>query len=1086
MQNAPLTLTKSGIGIALSLLLVGGAVSLPIQSIKAEASISQQTRKVTGTVADIHGEPLLGVNVVEKGTTNGTMTDFDGNYTLEVSANSTLDFSYIGYITQSVPVTSNTLNVVLAENTQAIDEVVVVGYGTRKAGEVTGAVSTVKAGEIQKLAVVNVGEALKTVPGVTTLQSNTPGASPTIRIRGLGTINNNDPLWVVDGVPGGTVNPNNIESMTILKDAAAQAIYGTRAANGVILVTTKSGKKSQKTQININVKSGIVKNANHYKMLNTKEYGEMLWLQAKNDGISDYSHPLYGSGSTPDIPDYIFPNRGVNVDESLYDNLMIEEDGTDTYLITKANKEGTDWLREIERTAQIHDISMDVSGGSENTVYAFQLGYLKQEGVLKYTGYDRYNLQSNVTSDVTKWLQVGENLGITYSERYGNDTNNAEDSPISWAYRMQPIIPVHDIAGNYAGTRVGGNSGNARNPLFLLDTDQNDMRKKMNISGSVFAKITPLEGLSLKTLFGFNYMSYNVKDINYVEKAFAERGKYDYLYRTNQFSKQWNWTNTAEYTKMIGAHSITAMLGTEAVAYDFNETKAERYNFTLKDPSYIELNTGVAGQVNSGYLTEWSLFSIFGRVNYAYDNKYLFEGVVRRDGSSRFGGNNKYGTFPAFSVGWRISNEPFMASTRNWLDALKIRGGFGITGNDQVGSNYNSYTQYAFDLGKSFYPLTGDNGSQGNTGFLQKTFGNDNVKWETTKTTNIGLDATLFQSLTFNLDIWQRRTTDMLYPKAIPHVLGQATAPSVNVGEMSNKGFDFEIGYSGEALAKELNYFVSLNVSHYKNKIESLSGSADEFLEGSGFREQYYTRSQQGTAFPEFYGYVVDGIFQTQEEANAWPVAFGENGTYNKPGHYKYRDISGPDGKPDGVINAYDRTYIGSPHPKFVTGLNFSVEYKNFDLSGQLFASYGNKMVNYVRRFIDFAQFNGGRSHDRLYNSWGSPYLSDNSKAKLPIAEGNDTQSQVPSTAFIEDASYLRLRNLQLGYNLGNLLKVKGISSLRIYAQVTNLFTITNYSGLDPEVNITGSDKTAGSNLGIDSGAWPTPRQYMFGLNVGF
>lgn len=1087
MKNTQIALFKRGLRFILTLLLIVGSASFSTLPVIAKVSVTQQTRKVTGTIKDAKGETLLGVSVVEKGTTNGTVTNMDGVYTLDVSTHATLQFSYMGYIAKEIQVTSNLINVVLTEDTKALDEVVVVGYGTRKAGEVTGAVSRVKAGDIRKLAVVNVGEALKTVPGVTTMQSNTPGAAPTIRIRGLGTINNNDPLWVVDGVPGGVVNPNNIESLSILKDAAAQAIYGTRAANGVVLVTTKSGRKNQKANININVKSGVVRNINHYKMLNTQEYGEMLWLQAKNDGVTNYSHPLYGSGKKPDIPEYIFPNRGQNVNEKEYDFLTIEEDGTDTYLITKANKKGTDWFKEIEQTALFHDFSLDVSGGSENSVYAFQAGYLKQEGILKYTGYDRYNLQSNIMSELNNWLQIGENIGVTYSERYGNDVNNAEDSPVSWTYRMQPIVPIYDIAGNYAGTRVGGNTGNAKNPLFVLDNDQYDRRKKFNLSGNVFAKITPIKGLSVKTLFGFNYMSYNIKDINFLEKAHAERDKYSYLYRTTHFSKQWNWTNTAEYTKSFGDHTITALIGSEAIAYDFNEGKAQRYNFTFNDPNYIELDAGVDGQANSGYVTEWSLFSIFGRVNYSYKNKYLFEGVVRRDGSSRFGGSNKYGTFPAFSVGWRISNEKFMASTRSWLDALKIRGGYGVTGNDQVGTDYNSFTQYGFDLRYSFYPISGNNGSQGNTGFYQKTFGNDHVKWETTKATNIGLDANLFQGLSITFDLWQRITTDMLYPKAIPHVLGNAKAPSVNVGEMSNKGFDLEIGYSGTALSKELKYNVSLNVSHYKNKIVSLSGSKDEFLEGSSFREHKYTRSQEGTSFPAFYGYIVDGIFQTQEEADAWPKAFGAKGTYNKPGHYKYRDVSGPDGKPDGVINSFDRTYIGSPHPKFVSGFNFSVEYKNFDLNGQLFASYGNKMVNYVRRFIDFAQFNGGRSHDRLYNSWGSPYLSDNRKAKLPLAEENDTQSQVPSTAFVEDASYLRLRSLQLGYNLSKVINVPAITNFRVYTQVTNLFTITGYSGLDPEVNITGEDKkVAGSNFGIDSGAWPTPRQFMFGLNIGF
>ena len=818
-----------------------------------------------------------------KGTTIGTITDIDGAYTINPpNTSAVLQFSYIGYISVEETVGNRQkIDITLAEDVQMISEVIVVGYGTRKAGEVTGAVSTIKAGEIQKLAAVNTGEALKTIPGITTMQSNTPGGETTVRIRGLGTINKSEPLWVVDGIPGGTVNPNNIESITVLKDAAAQAIYGTRAANGVILVTTKSGRKNQKAQISVNMKSGFTRNANHYNMLNTKEYGELLWLQAKNDGISNYSHPLYGDGATPDIPDYIYPNRRVDVDESKYDYLMVEEDGTDTYLITKANKEGTDWLREIERTAQFHDYSIDISGGSENTVYSFQLGYLKQEGVMKWTGYDRYNLQSNVTSDITRWLQIGETLGATYSEQYGDAENNSESSAISWAYRMQPIIPVYDIAGNYAGTRVGGETGQAKNPVWLLDNNQHDRRKRMKITGSVFAKITPIEGLSIKTLFGVNHNSYTYKNIDYVEKAHAERDTYDKLIKENNFTKQWNWTNTAEYNKIFNAHSITVMIGTEAVSYDYDFTNAERYNYTLKNPNYIELDTGIDGQKNSGKPNEWSLFSVFGRVNYAYDNKYLFEGVIRRDGSSRFGGDNRYGTFPAFSVGWRISNESFMASTRSWLDMLKLRGGYGQTRNDQVG-DYNSYTQFGFDLGKSFYPLNGDNGSQGSLGFKQNTFGNSDVKWETTSTTNFGIDATLFHGLSVNFDLWQRRTTDMLYPKAIPDVLGLANAPFVNVGEMKNQGFDLEIGYSGIALGKDLQYQVSLNVSRYKNEIVKLTGENDEFLEGNGYREQVYTRSQTGTAFPEFYGYIVDGIFQTQEEANAWPTAFGAEPTINR------------------------------------------------------------------------------------------------------------------------------------------------------------------------------------------------------------
>jgi hypothetical protein len=337
----------------------------------------------------------------------------------------------------------------------------------------------------------------------------------------------------------------------------------------------------------------------------------------------------------------------------------------------------------------------------------------------------------------------------------------------------------------------------------------------------------------------------------------------------------------------------------------------------------------------------------------------------------------------------------------------------------------------------------------------------------------VGLDATVFKNFDLTLDVWQRRTTNMLYAKAIPQVLGQATAPSVNVGEMLNKGFDIALGYRGSALNNELTYNVNVDVSHYKNEIVKLAGVSGEILQGSAYREQIYTRTQQGRAFPEFFGYVVEGIFQTADEAAAWPKAFGSTGTYNKPGHYKYKDLND-----DKVINDLDRTYIGSPHPDFTAGLNFSVAYKGFDLYALFYASVGNEMVNYVRRFTDFVQFAGGRSYDRLYNSWGSPYLKDNTQAKLPMAETNDTQSQVVSTAFIEDASFLRLKNLKVGYDLNRVMKTK-LRTLQIYGQVSNLFTITKYSGLDPEVN------SSGVNMGVDMGSWPTARQILFGVNIG-
>src|SRR5665648_84559 len=533
-----------------------------------------QKKAITGTVTDQTGSPIPGVTVIVKGTSIGVVTDFDGKYTLSVPADAkVLNFSFVGMVPQDIEIAGKTtINVIMKADVIGIEEVVAIGYATKRAGEVTGAVSTVRSGEIQKMQIKTVSEALRGVAGVTVLESNTPGEGATIRVRGLGTINNNDPLWVVDGVPGATVNPNNIESISILKDAAAQAIYGARAANGVVLVTTKSGKKNQKAQFNINVKSGISQNSNHYRLLNTQEYGEMLWLEAKNTtGATSISNKIYGTGTAPKLYDYVYPNMGVDgsVDESKYDYMMVGEDGTDTNLITKMNKVGTDWLREAERNAKYTDVSVDLSGGSDNTMYSFQAGYLDQEGILKWTGYKRYNLQSNITSNVTDWLEVGERLGGTYSEDLGYQSNNNEGSAVSWAYRMPPMIPVKDIAGNYAGTR--NIMGNAQNPIFLLDKNQNDIARQFNASGNVYAKVKILQGLSAKTLLGANYYSYHNKDINYVEKAHAERGTDDYLYETGNFSSQWNWTNTLEYNKTVGLHAFTVMLGTEAVNYRYNQ-----------------------------------------------------------------------------------------------------------------------------------------------------------------------------------------------------------------------------------------------------------------------------------------------------------------------------------------------------------------------------------------------------------------------------------------------------------------------------------------------------------------------------------
>jgi len=1077
-----LTKIKLAMKLLTLLLLFGSLQTFAATSMPDDGIISVgdlQQRRVTGRVTDADGNALPGVNVLEKGTINGAISDANGTFAISIaSANSILSVSFIGYITQEATVGAQTnISIMLAQAVSALDEIVVVGYSTQQRKSLTGAVSTVNAASLAESAASNPVQRLQgKVAGVTVLNQHTPGEGSTLRIRGMTTINDANPLFVVDGIPGGNYSPNDVESITILKDAAAQSIYGARAANGVVLVTTKSGKKNQKINMTVNIRQGITQNSTHYNLLNTQEWGEMLWLEAKNAGITNYNHVQFGNGATPVIPDYIFPTKTAEgsplVDPKLYDNKLAVVDGTDTYLIAKTSQ-GTDWMKEAQRNAQIKDYTIDVTGGSANTTYAFLLGYTKEDGVFKWTGFDRYSFRANINSSPAKWIDLGTNIGGNYTNDYGYQGDNSESSIVSWTYRLPTMVPLYDISGTtYGGSRSAG-MGNGQNAVFLLDKNQYDFTKQINLTGNAYLKINLMKGLSVQTRIGINQYMYNSQDINFVEVAAAERGTYDYFAKGAGWGTNWTWTNTIDYSLVTGQHNLKAIVGTEAFDNSSESIGANRSEYTLLDDTYMSLNTGLRSINNSGGgVSMYSLFSVFGRLNYTFADKYMVEAVVRRDGSSRFG-TQKYGVFPAVSLGWRISQEGFMASTKSWLDELKLRAGYGIVGNDRMG-NYNSFTQYAFAFNTAMYPMSGSNSTSGTTGFAQTTFGNPDVKWETTATTNIGIDATVFKGLTLNFDVWQRVTSDMLYPKQAPLIYGTATQPSINIGEMKNTGFDITLGYTNSALNGDLHYSADLVFSHYKNELTKLTDNAGDFYSGSAYREMIYTRTQSGRAFPEFFGYVVEGLFQTQAEVDAWPKAFGAAGTYNKLGHFKYKDVDG-----NGYIDAADRTYIGSPHPDFTAGFSLNVDYKGFFLSTTLYASYGNDVINYVSRFIDYTQFESGKSHRRLYESWGSPYLNgDNSKATMPIIYSNDTPHQQPSTAFLEDGSFLRMKTLRVGYDVNRLLKNK-LSSLQIYFQGSNLFTMTKYTGLDPEI------AGAGINMGVDQGAWPTPKQFMFGITFG-
>ncbi|MGM0620811.1 MAG: SusC/RagA family TonB-linked outer membrane protein [Bacteroidota bacterium] len=1051
--------------------------------------VNAQQKTIQGNITDDTGAPLPGVTVVIKGTTQGTITDFDGNYMLDVPEDANvLVFSYIGMLKQEIEIgDQTTIDVSMQPDVIGVDEVVVVGYGTRMKEELTGAVSSISEEALQVSNAPSVISRLQgQIAGVNITSANRPGGDATIRIRGIGTINDPNPLYVIDGVPtgpGNNINPNDIESISILKDASSAAIYGTRGANGVVLITTKKGRANQQPTINFNVKTGVTQASNRYDMLDTKEYAEAVWMSFDVQGQSP-SHAQYGSGAQPVIPDYILPAGAMEgeVDESkysYYDNLIF-----------RANKEGTDWYDEIYRSGIVQEYDLSVRGGGQNATYSFSANYLDEEGFIIHTDFKRYSFRLNSEATFNDWFKAGESLQVAYIDELGRFTDNAESSPVSDAYRAQPIIPVYDITGEHFAGSKAPEMGNAVNPVARAYRNRNNNGKYVRLLGNAFAEITFMEGLSLRSLLGYNWGQWNFKGYNIPNPEFSEPQLVNGMWIDSNYSLQWNWSNTLSYSATFNdIHVVNVILGTEAIENQYQWMNASRRNYFSMDPKYMQLSSGESNKENSGSGSEWSLFSVFGRLNYDLMGRYFIEATVRRDGSSRFGPGNRYGTFPAASVAWAMSEESFMAGASNWLDLLKVRLGWGISGNDRIG-NYNSYSTYRTDTYRSSYALDGSNTSA-MSGFMPSTLGNENVTWETTETFNLGLDGTFLDSkLSASIDLWQRNTSDMLYRLPLPQVMGDATPPYVNIAEMENKGFDFELGYGNSTMNDVFSYNIKATISSYKNEVTKLGGEANDYFTGQFERQKEYTRVAVGRAFPEFYGYEVEGIFQTQAEADAWPAAFGGDGTYNEPGHFKYRNVdttpvmidTDDDGEPDTevqAITADDRTFIGSPHPDFTGGLNIDLGYGNFDLNMFFYGSYGNEMVNYVRRWIDYGQFNGGLSKDALYKTWGSPYLDSNEDAELPMLDFLDS-SQEPSTAFVEDGSFLRLKTLRVGYTIPqSLLERAQIKRLNIYAQVTNLFTITGYSGLDPELN------SSGVSMGLDRGAWPTPRQVMFGVNLG-
>ena len=1063
-------------------------------------------KSVSGKVSDAKGDGLPGASITVKGTTNGTISDAAGSFKINIpNTGGSLVFSSIGYKTQEVKLSGqSTINVSMEDDAASLDEVVVTGYSVDKRRESTGAISTVKSKDLTNVPSSNIEQQLQgRVAGLTVVTTSQPGSGSQIRVRGFGAFGGNEPLIIVDGYPVGSVNfinPDDIETTTVLKDASAASIYGARAANGVIVYTTKRGKKSAK-KLNVTYDGiyGITDPGKGQKMMNPQDQATWTWTALKNSG-SPLSHPQYGSGPTPVIPDYLKVGNqsGVigTVDlaaEKLKYNITGPTIG-DFYQVIKANKEGTDWYKELTQFAPIQRHSLGFEGGGDASRFYVGMSLQDQQGILASQRAKRYGLRVNTEFDVSKHIRIGENIQMTFLQILGRQGGNEglsssqDENDILGAFRAPTIIPVRDEFGGYAGTTALG-FGQGSNPIANQQAGKLNKNFNAQVSGNFYLEIDPIKDLTLRTSIGGNFNNFYGWGYGRPIYETLENKGVNYSYNENGgFRLGWTFTNTATYKKKFGVHGVEVLVGQEALNTGFGKNlSADGRNPFSGDLNYITISTlDIRNPANSTKDNGITFNSYFGRAIYNLKDKYIITGVLRRDGSSRFGANYRYGVFPAVSAAWRVSDESFMKELP-WVTDLKIRGGYGTMGNSNNVIPANQFNLYEQNVGTSGYDINGTNsGIVG--GFRQSRIGNPDARWETSITKNIGIDGSFLKGkLDIIFDLWQKDTKDLLYRLPITQTVGGALPPSVNVGTMVNKGIDIQVITRGK-LASQVGYEFDLTGSFLNNKITEIGGGLTYLLDvNPGFRGVNPIRNQLGYSLSSFYGYKVQGLFQTKEEvAEALKTTPGGTvaiQTGAALGRFRYADINSAknDGIPDGKIDANDRTYLGSPVAKFTGGLNFKITYKNFEVLSYFYTSIGNKIFNISKRFTDFYPlFAGSAISERVKESW----TPQNTGAKIPIFEANDgfsTGSQ-PSDFYVENGSYLRFQNLSVGYNLPtSLVNKMKLGRVRVTGSVNNLFTITGYGGLDPQVA-----GAADTNFGVDLGNFPMTRQFTFGLNVGF
>lgn len=1059
-------------------------------------------KRILGTVTDNNGAPLVGVTVQVKNASTGTATDAQGRFSLEVPDNATLVFSYVGYETKEVTTAENTtLHVILVASSSTLDELVVTGYTSQLQKNLTGAVSSVKGSDLTTIPMGNAQKQLQgKVSGVTITSSGEPGSNSSVRIRGFGSFTSNNPLYVVDGVPTtdiSSIDPNDIATISVLKDASTASVYGARAFAGVILITTKQGSAGKLT-VNYSVSYGRQFPGKGFDLMNPQQTAEWTWNAMKAADESP-SHPQFGNGATPVIPDYILagdhygllnsdPGTATLVNPELYN---IDPSKGSFYQIVKANKAGTDWYKEVTRTAPIQSHNLSLSGGNDNSKYNVQLGYYNQQGIVLETYLKRYTVRANTEFTIHNRVKIGENIQLALKDNptiNNGDIGGNEGNAFGWSYRENPIIPVYDIMGNYAGTRAAG-LNNPQNPVADQERTRNDKSLTTDIFGNVYTDIMLPYNLTFHSSFGGEFWNNYYKTFGYLQYENKENNPTsNYVYEGAAYGYSWVWTNTLTFEHQYGAHYLKVLLGQEALGGRGNKVDVSGNSPFSADPNYATISTTAsngrtATDEGGPYAT---LYSLFAQANYNYQEKYLLSGTIRRDGAAVFGPNKKFGVFPAVSAGWRISGENFMKSS-TWINDLKVRGSYGEMGNSTPVPLVNLFNTYASSPEAASYDIYGTSNSL-QEGLRANSFANPDAHWEVNKTLDFGIDATLFNN-SFNLTVdWYKRSTiDLLYAPQVEATVGFLNDyPTVNVGSMRNTGIDIQVDKKG-TFAGDWKYDVGITFTKYKNTITKVANGVDYFYGnsyGSTRIQQSFTINQVGHPMSAFYGYKVTGLWQSQQEINAadaqaqkvlgdTAAKYIDGGEY--PGEFKYVDADG-----NGYISDNDRVIFGNPNPDFTYGITGGIGWRNFDLNAEFYGVWGGDIINYTKWYTDFySSFPGQAISMRILNSW----TPSNTNTNIPVFEDRSSVStnKVPNSYYMEDGSYFRCRNIQLAYTFGKgTLQKAGIQNLRIYIQGINLFTITKYDGLDPAVS--GLD----NNFGVDYGTYPMVKQFIVGANVTF